>query len=88
MGCGDLMATKRRGAAGWQGEGARPVMVPEEGTAAPVSYLTSTKKSAALSLRLAFRGLITVPTERWRGAGVILVGGEPSTGNVGTTPLV
>lgn len=31
-------------------------MVPEEGTAAPVSYLRSTMKLAALSLKLTFGG--------------------------------
>lgn len=31
-------------------------MVPEEGTVAPLSYLRSTTKLAALSLRLTFRG--------------------------------
>lgn len=79
------MAAKRRGAAGWQGEGARPVMVPEEGAAA---YLRSTKKLAALSLRLTLRGLIIVPTERWRVAWGHPSWADPHTGIVGTTPLV
>lgn len=68
---GDLTAAKRRGAAGWQGEGARPVMFPKEGTAASVSYLRTAMKLAALSLRITFRELITVPTER---AGATLIG--------------
>lgn len=49
-----------------KGKGARPVVVPEEGegAAAPISYLGSAMKLAAMSLRLTFRGLNTAPTER------------------------
>lgn len=47
-----------------RGKGAGPVVVPEEGAAAPISYLGSTMELAALSLRLTFRGLSTAPTER------------------------
>lgn len=88
VGCGDLMAAKRRGAAGWPGEGARSVMVPKEETAASVSYLRTTMKLAALSLRVTFRGVITVPTERWRVGWGHPNWVEPNSGNVVTTPLV